>query len=126
MLGFWSQLLIWWEVEVARPVHNFPVRIVRLFSAEWWPADQALKHDRADTPPITPEIVALAAKDLRRDVIRSTNSRVRELAPRLPPSVDLVAVGDCELNLIDRDRIAVLLGYRFGSRLRHELLIVRG
>lgn len=107
------------------PVYNLPVRVVRLFCAEWRPSNQALEHDSANTPPITSEVVTFAAEDLRRNVIWSTDCRVCQLSPRLTPSVDLVAVGDCKLDLVDGDRISVLLD-GFGSSLGHELLIIRG
>jgi hypothetical protein len=71
-----TQLLVWREVQVARPVNNLAVCVVRLFSAERRPADEALKHDCTDGPPIAPEIVSLSTKDLRRYVVGSTHSRV--------------------------------------------------
>ena len=45
ILGLGTELLVRREVEVPRPVHYLPVRVVRLLGAEWWPADQTLEHD---------------------------------------------------------------------------------
>ena len=39
ILGLGTELLVRREVEVPRPVHNLPVRVVRLLGAERWPAD---------------------------------------------------------------------------------------
>jgi hypothetical protein len=71
-----AQLLVWREVEVTRPVDNLAVCVVRLFSAERRPADEALEHDRADRPPIAAKVVSLPAEDLRRYVVGSTHGRV--------------------------------------------------
>ena len=46
-LGFGTELLVGWEMEVAWPIDNLPVRVVRLLGAKGRPPDQALKHDRA-------------------------------------------------------------------------------
>ena len=45
ILGLGAELLVRREVQVPRPVHNLPVRVVRLLGAERWPADQTLEHD---------------------------------------------------------------------------------
>ena len=121
VLGLRSELLVRREVQVTGPVHNLAVRVVRLLSAERWPSDQTLEHDRAHAPPIAAEVVALAAEDLGCDVVRCTHSRVGELTPRLTPGVDLVAIGNRKLDLIDRDRVAILR-HRLRSSLGHELL----
>ena len=70
MLRLRSELLVGREVQVTRPVNDLPIRIVRLLRAERWPADQALEHDRSNTPPITPEVVTLPGEDFRSNVIR--------------------------------------------------------
>lgn len=101
MLRLVAQLLVRREREVSRPVDDLAVCVMRLLSAEWRPADQALEHDRANTPPIATLIVALATEDFRGNVIRCANSRVSKLPARLAPCVDLVAVRHCELDLID-------------------------
>jgi hypothetical protein len=116
VLGILAQLLVWWEVQVARPVDDLAVGLVVVLGAERGPADQALEHDGSDTPPITSEIVALAGKDLGGDVIWSTDSGVCQLSTGLSPSVDLVAVGYGKLDLVDGNAVAVLLlrhGFRF-------------
>jgi len=88
---------------------------MRLLGAEWRPANQAFEHDGADTPPIAALVVALATEDLWCDVIGRSNGRVSELSARLAPCVDLVAVGHCELDLINADGVAVLVdGLRSG------------
>lgn len=123
MLRLGTELLIRRKVQIPLPIYDLPVCIVRLLCAERRPADQTLEHDRAYTPPIAPEIVTLSTKNLRRDVVGRAHCRVGELTPRLAPSVDLVAIGDGELDLVDRDGIAVLAdGFR--SCCRHELLVV--
>lgn len=79
VLGFTANLLVWWEVKITRPVDNLSVGVVRLLGAEWWPADQALKHDGADTPPIAAVVVTLTSKDFGGNVIGGTNGRVGKL-----------------------------------------------
>ena len=123
MLSFRTQLLVRREIQMARPIDDLAIRIVRLLSTERWPSYQTLEHDRSHTPPIAAEIIALPAEDLRRDVVRRSHCRVRQLAAGLAPGVDLVAVGDGELDLVDADRVAVLL-HRFRAALRHQLLVV--
>ena len=108
---------------MTRPVHDLPVRVMRLFSAERWPADQALEHDRAYTPPIAAEVVALAAEDFRCDIIWRADGRIGELTPRLAPGVDLITIRDSKLDLIDGDRVSILRN-RLWSSLRHQLLII--
>lgn len=125
VLCFGAQLLIWREVEIPRPVDNLAISVVRLFSAERRPADETLKHNRTHAPPITAKVVALAAEDLGSNVIRRTDGGVSQLTPGLAPGVDLVAVGDGELNLVDGDGVAILR-HGFGPRLGHELLVVGG
>lgn len=98
-----AELLIRREGEVSWPVDNLAVCVMRLLGAEWRPADQALEHDCANTPPIAALVVALATEDFRRNVIRCADSRVSKLPARLAPCVDLVAVRHRELDLIDAD-----------------------
>ena len=103
VLCFGAELLVRWEVEVAGPVDDFAVGVVWFFGAEGRPADQTLEHDCADAPPVTSEIVALAAEDLWCDVIWCSDCGVGELTTRLAPRVDLVAIGYCELDCVDGD-----------------------
>lgn len=99
------------EVESFAPIDNLSVGIVRVFSAERRPADQALKHDGANGPPVAAERVAFAGKDLRSDVVRRSDCRVCHNAARFTPCVDLIAVADCEVDLIDVDGMAVVFGF---------------
>jgi hypothetical protein len=96
---------------------------MRLLRTERRPPDQALEHDCAQTPPITTIIVALTREYLRRNVVRCADRRVRELATRFSPRVDLLAVADGELDLVEVDRLAVVtVGAVFAAR--EELLVV--
>lgn len=101
MLGLRSQLLIRWEAQVSRPVDNLTVRVVRLLGAERWPSDQTLKHDCANTPPITAKVISFAAEDLGCNVIRCTDSGVGQLSPRFTPCVYLGTVRYSKLNLVE-------------------------
>lgn len=97
---------------------------MRFLGAERRPADQALEHDGTDTPPITSKVVTLTGEDLRSNIIRSTNGGVSELTARFAPGVDLVAVTDGELDLIDAYRLAVCSAWACAG-VGHELLVVR-
>ena len=103
MLCLRANLLVGREVQVSGPVDDLAVGVVRLLCAEWRPSDQTFEHDCANTPPITAVVVALAAEDFRGDVVGGTNGRVCELAAGLAPGVDLMAVADSQLNLVERD-----------------------
>jgi hypothetical protein len=118
-----TQLLIRREGEISGPVDDLAVCVVRLLGAEWRPADQAFKHDGAHTPPIAALVVALATEDLRCDVIRCSDRGVSKLSARLAPCVDLVAVGHRKLDLVNADRVAVLVD-GFGTGVGHQLLVV--
>lgn len=111
-------------MQVSWPVNDLAVGVVGFLGAERRPADQALEHDGSDTPPVTAIVVALSAEDLGSDVVWSTDGRVGELATRLAPSVDLVAVAHGELDLVEGDGLAVCLR-RAAPAVRHELLVVR-
>lgn len=117
------QLLVRREAEVALPVNDLAVGVVRFLSAEWRPADQALEHDGAHTPPVASLVIASPTEDFGSDVVWRAHSRVRKLAPRLTPGVDLVAVGDSQLDLVNADRVAVL-AHALRTVWRHELLVV--
>jgi hypothetical protein len=108
---------------VSLPVHNLPIRVVCLLRAERRPADQTLKHDGAQTPPITAIIVSFSTEDLRRNVIRGANSGVRELSTGFAPCVDLLTVADGKLDLVEVDGIAVVaIGTVFAAS--EELLVI--
>jgi len=115
VLRLGTELLVRRESEVSGPVDNLAVCVVRLLGAEWRPADQALEHDGAHTPPIAALVVTLATENFGCNIIWSSDGRVCKLSARLAPCVDLVAVGHCELDLINADGVAVLVdGLRSG------------
>ena len=88
IFGF-SQGIIFREVQCLLPVDNLSVGIMRVLGTEGRPADQALKHDSSDGPPVTAEGVALAIEDFGSDVVGGTNGRVSDATTRLAPSVHL-------------------------------------
>lgn len=69
VLRYGVKLLVRGEVEVARPVDNLAIRLVRLVGTERGPANQALEHDGANGPPIAAVVVTPATEDLRGDVV---------------------------------------------------------
>lgn len=103
------------EVEGFAPVDDFTVRIVRVFGAEGRPADQAFEHDGAYRPPIAAERVAFASEDLGCNVVGRPDCGIRHDAARFAPGVDLVAIADGEVDLIDVDGVAVIFGFRGGT-----------
>lgn len=124
VLGLGTKLLVGREVEVAGPVYDLAVGVVRLLSAERRPADKALEHDGTDGPPIAAVVVTLSTEDLGSDVVGCTDSGVRQLTTGLAPAVDLCTVADRELDLIDGDRVAVVAIRGLRRVARKELLIV--
>ena len=115
--------MIRWELQVAAPVYDLPIRDVRLFRTERRPSNQALKHNCPDTPPIAAKIVTFATENFGGDIIGGSNSGVSELTPRFTPSVDLIAIRNGQLDLIDGDTIAILCQrLRFAHSL--QLLVV--
>lgn len=90
------------------PVHNLSVRLRALFCAERRPSDQAFEHDGSDTPPIAAEVVALSSEDLRGNVVWCAHCRESQLTSRLAPGIDLVAVADGQLNLIERHAVTIV------------------
>jgi len=106
------------------PVNNLAVSISVQLGAERRPSDEALEHDCADTPPVAAVVVAATAEDLGRDVVGRSYSRVGKLAARFAPSVDLIAVADCQLDLIDGYGVAIGVCCWFGGDVGHELLVV--
>ena len=102
-----EQGIIFRKIQCLLPVDNLSVSVMGILSTEGRPADQALKHDGSDGPPVTAEGVALASKDLRGNVIRGTNGRVSDTPTRLTPRVDLSAAHS-KIDLIQRDRVAIV------------------
>lgn len=111
MTGGITKSNVFREVEVFAPVDNLAVSIVRVFSTERRPADKTLEHDCAYRPPVTTERVAFPSEDFRSDVIGGSDGRVSHDASRFAPSVDLTPVTDCEINLIEINRSAVVFGF---------------
>jgi len=108
------------EVKSLAPVDNLLVRLSAILCTEGGPADQAFEHDSTHAPPVAAECVALPAEDLRGDVIRSADGRVSHHTARFAPHVDLRAVADGEVDLVEGDGVAItgLAGWF------HKLVIV--
>ena len=70
------QLLLGRKMQVPLPVHNLAVCLARVFCTERRPSDQALEHDRSQTPPVTTKVVAFAAEDFRRYIVRRPDGAV--------------------------------------------------
>lgn len=107
MLGLGPKLDVLGEIQRLLPRDNLAIRIMRVLRTERGPTDKALKHDGAQRPPIAFVGVPLAAKDLRRDVVWSSDRRVCHDAPGFTPGVDLSAVAHCKVDLIEGDGVAV-------------------
>lgn len=110
-------------MQVTGPIDNLAVRVMRFLGAEWWPPDQTLEHNSTQTPPVTAVIITLSAEDFWCNIIRGTNSRVRELATRFPPCIDLLTIADGQLDLIEDDGLAIVT-VRTVFAARKELLVV--
>ncbi len=121
MFGLRRQLNILGKIQRILPRDNLPIRIVRILGAKRRPTDEALEHDGAQRPPIAFVRVALAAEDLGRDVIGRADGRVGHDAAGFAPGVDLGAVADGEVDLVEGDGVAVarLVGAAF-----EQLLVV--
>ena len=96
-----------------------------LLGAERRPADETLKHDGTNRPPIAAKVGSLAAEDLWRNVVGCTDSGVSQLTTRLPPCVDLCSVADCQLDLVHVHRVAVVT-IRLVCAASKQLLVVSG
>lgn len=105
------------------PVDDFAVGVVRILGAKGWPANQTFEHDSTDRPPITAEGVASAGEDLRGDVVRCANGGVCENTARFAPCVDLCAVADGQIDLVQRNRLPIFALFLVSVTLQ-ELLIV--
>jgi len=102
------------------PVDDFVVGVVVAFTAEWRPADHAFKHDGTEGPPVAAEVVPFAGEHFGGDVVGCADGGVGELTTFFAPGVNLVAVGNCELDLIEGDGVAVV-GSGFAV---HELFVI--
>lgn len=121
ILGAGAKLDIVWKVECLAPVDDLLVGLSAVFGAEWWPTDQTLEHDRTHTPPVTAEGVALSTEDLGRNVVWSADRGVCHDTAGLPPLIDLGAIADCEVDLVEGDRHAIFAWFAGGFE---ELLVV--
>lgn len=92
------------------------------FGAERRPTNQTFEHDCSYRPPIAAERIALPAKDLRGNIIRGPYRRVGHDTARFAPGVDLPAVADCEIDLVQGDRVSIT---RLTRRTLKKLLVVR-
>ena len=102
------------------PVDDFVVGVVVAFAAEGRPADHALEHDGSERPPVTAEVVAFAGEHFWGDVVGCADSGIGELTTFFAPGIDLVAIGDRQLDLIEGDGVAVICsGFAM-----HELFVV--
>ena len=97
-----KQGIVFGEIQCLPPIDNLSVSVMGILGTEGRPADQTLKHDSSDGPPITTEGVALASEDLRCDVVGGTNRGVSDATTRLTPRIDLSAAHG-EIDLIERD-----------------------
>ncbi len=103
------------------PVDDLLVGFSAVFRTEWWPADQTLEHDGTHTPPVTAKGVTLSAEDLGRDVVGGTDCGVCHDTAGLPPLVDLGAIADWEVELVEGNRHSIFAWFARGFE---ELLVV--
>lgn len=108
MTGGITKSNVFREVEVFAPVDDFAIGVVRVFGAEGRPTDETLEHDCANGPPVTAECIAFPGEDFRGDVIRGSDGRVCHDASRFAPSIDLAAIANCKINLVEVDGNAVV------------------
>jgi len=111
-------------MQIPWPIDDLTIRIMRLLGAERRPSNQAFKHNRSHTPPIASEIITLPTKDFGSDVIGRTHRRVGELSTRFTPGIDLRAVADCQLDLVEVHRTAVAAAIGAGTSTGEELLVI--
>lgn len=94
------------EVQLCLPVDNLPVRLVSVLRAEGRPSNKTFKHDSSERPPIAFLAITVVEEDFRRDIIRCTDSRVSHEPPGLTPCINLVPVGDGQVDSVDHDGVA--------------------
>ena len=95
------------EVKGVWPVDDLAVRVVGIFGTEGRPAHKAFEHDCAGGPPVAGEGIALAAEDLGCDIVGSPNGRIGHNAARFTPGVDLGAVANGKVDLVEGYRVAI-------------------
>ena len=121
IFGVFAQRDVFGEVKGVGPVNDLAVGVMRVLGAERRPADKTLEHDCAGGPPVAREGVALAAENLGRDVVWSSDRGVGHDAAGLTPGVDLRAVADRKVDLVNGDGVTVA---RLVGRAFQELLII--
>ena len=95
------------EVECLAPVDDLLISLSTILRTKRRPPNKTLEHDSAHAPPVTAKSVALPTEDLRRDIIRRTNRGVSHHATGFAPHIDLGAVADGEVDLIEGNGVAV-------------------
>ena len=123
VLGFGAELDVVGEVERLSPVDNLAIRVVAVFGAEGRPADQALKHDGTERPPIAVERIAMTSEDFRRNIIRGAHGRICHQSSRTSPVVNLGPIANSQADLIDGNRVAVVAG-SVGFSLEQLLIVI--
>lgn len=108
ILRLGAKRLVGRELQKVTPVHNLPIHILVVLTAEGWPTNQTFEHDRANGPPIACIVVSVAREYLGRNVVGRADGGIGKLSTRLAPSVDLAPVADCQLNLIKGHRLTVI------------------
>ena len=107
MFCFLAETDIVGEVEGVAPVNNFAIRIVGVLCTKRRPTDEAFEHDSPNGPPVAAESIALAVENFGSDVIWGPDRGVGHNTTRFAPGVDLATVADCEIDLVQGDRVAV-------------------
>ena len=96
---------------------------MRILCAERRPSNQTLKHNSAYRPPVAAKCVTVATENLWSNVVRRSDGRIRHNSTRLAPGVDIAAVADCQIDLVNVDGVAVVAGCAGCSF--QQLLVVR-
>ncbi len=105
------------------PIDDFAVGVMGVFGAEGGPADEAFEHDCAYGPPVAAEGVACAGEDLGGDVVGGSHGGVGEDTAGFAPSVDLGAVADGEIDLVEGDGLAVFALLFVGAAFEEFLVV---
>jgi hypothetical protein len=92
-----------------------------ILGAERRPPNQTLKHDGPQRPPIAIERVAMSCEDLGSNVVWGSDRRVGHQSSRSTPVVDLRAIANRQINLVNSHRVPVSRSVGFALQ---QLLIV--
>lgn len=103
------------EPETLAPVYDFPVRIRRLFGAEWGPPHEAFEHDRTDRPPITQIGIALSIEYFGCNIVRGSDGRISHSPTRFSPSIDLATIGHSQVDSVREEARVPVLVFRCRS-----------